>query len=191
MGNREDLLAGATRCLYDKGYVRTTVRDIASASGVSMAAIGYHFGSKEALLNAALITANEEWGEELGRALAADVAPGTAPIERFETIWDRVIELFKTNRQLWVTTFEVVALYDHVPQVRELFASAVEEASEGVAELFLGTESTLDTDEKHAAGSLLQALLTGVMARWLIDPEHAPTGRDLADGLRALAREMG
>ena len=35
MGNREDLLAGAQRCLYEKGYARTTARDIASASGVS------------------------------------------------------------------------------------------------------------------------------------------------------------
>jgi AcrR family transcriptional regulator len=191
MGNREDLLAGAKRCLYDKGYVRTTVRDIASAGGVSMAAIGYHFGSKEALLNAALIAANEEWGEELGRALSAEVAPGTPPVERFETIWDRVIALFDTNRKLWVTTFEVVALYDHVPQVRELFDSVIQEASEGLAELFLGTESTMDAAAKRAAGSFLQALLTGVMARWLIDPEHAPRGADLADGLRALAREIG
>ncbi|MGH4006514.1 MAG: TetR family transcriptional regulator, partial [Pseudonocardiaceae bacterium] len=44
MGNREDLLAGAKRCLYEKGYGRTTARDIAAAAGgVSLAAIGYHF----------------------------------------------------------------------------------------------------------------------------------------------------
>ncbi len=59
MGNREDLLAGARRCLFEKGYSCTTVRDIATAAGgVSMAAIGYHFGSKEALLNEALAEAN-------------------------------------------------------------------------------------------------------------------------------------
>jgi AcrR family transcriptional regulator len=34
VGNREDLIAGAKRCLLEKGYVRTTVRDIAAASGV-------------------------------------------------------------------------------------------------------------------------------------------------------------
>ncbi|MGH3910201.1 MAG: TetR/AcrR family transcriptional regulator, partial [Pseudonocardiaceae bacterium] len=69
MGNREALLAGAKQCLYEKGYGRTTARDIAAASGVSLAAIGYHFGSKEALLNAALMQATMEWGEELERAL--------------------------------------------------------------------------------------------------------------------------
>ena len=57
MGNREDLLAGAKRCLIERGWAHTTVRDIASAAGVSHAAIGYHFGSKDALLTQALVEA--------------------------------------------------------------------------------------------------------------------------------------
>jgi AcrR family transcriptional regulator len=52
MGNREELIAGAKRCLIEKGFARTTARDIASASGVSLAAIGYHFGSKARSLSA-------------------------------------------------------------------------------------------------------------------------------------------
>src|SRR5579883_3210661 len=105
MGNREDLLAGAKRCLYEKGYARTTARDIAAASGVSLAAIGYHFGSMEALLNAALIEAIGDWGDEIGRVLAAEGGvpfdPAADPIERFAAIWTRVIESFATHRQLW------------------------------------------------------------------------------------------
>ena len=74
---------------YEKGYARTTARDIAATSGVSLAAIGYHFGSMEALLNAAMIQAIEEWGQEIGSALAADVAaaPDAPPLERFAAIW--------------------------------------------------------------------------------------------------------
>ena len=88
MGNREALLAGAQRCLYEKGCARTTARDIASASGVSLAAIGYHFGSMEALLNAAMIQAIEQWGQEISRALAAEVEIGhnAPPLERFAAI---------------------------------------------------------------------------------------------------------
>ncbi|MGH8881492.1 MAG: TetR/AcrR family transcriptional regulator, partial [Stackebrandtia sp.] len=51
MGNRQQLLDAAKQCLFDKGYERTTVRDISDLAGVSKAAIGYHFGSKEALMN--------------------------------------------------------------------------------------------------------------------------------------------
>jgi hypothetical protein len=34
-----------------------------------------------------------------------------------------------------------------------------------------------------AVGSFYLALLPGVMAQWLIDPEHSPSGRDLAEAL--------
>ena len=54
MGNREALIEGAKTCLMEKGYNRTTARDIATAAGVSLAAIGYHFGSKDDLMNEAM-----------------------------------------------------------------------------------------------------------------------------------------
>ena len=57
MGHKDDLLDGAKRCLYEKGYARTTARDIVAASGTNLASIGYHYGSKENLLNAALMSA--------------------------------------------------------------------------------------------------------------------------------------
>src|SRR6476659_4086912 len=92
MGNREDLLAGAKRCLYEKGYGRTTARDIASASNVSLAAIGYHFGSKESLLNLALIEAIGEWGGALAGAVARAESGTDDPEERFVAVWDGVLE---------------------------------------------------------------------------------------------------
>src|SRR5262245_21984972 len=121
MGNREQLLDGAKRCLYEKGYARTTARDIATAAGTSLAAIGYHFGSTEALLNAALFEAVAEWGEELSRALAA---PSDNTGGRFESIWSRVIESFTTQRPLWSTQFELIGLMEHLPTVREFSVQA-------------------------------------------------------------------
>src|SRR5215470_16761959 len=129
MGNREALLAGAKRCLYEKGYARTTARDITAASGVSLAAIGYHFGSVEALLNAAMIEAIDEWGQEISRALAADaaIARDGPPLERFATIWTRIIATFETHRQLWVATFEVLAQSERAPEVRRFLADALQQ----------------------------------------------------------------
>src|ERR1700735_1842604 len=101
MGNREDLLAGAKQCLRSKGFARTTAREIAAASGVSLAAIGYHFGSKEALLTQALVEATGEWVEELGRILATDLSADATPMERFELTWARLLGLFSAHRQLW------------------------------------------------------------------------------------------
>ena len=86
MGNRESLIAGAKQCLHDIGYTRTTARDIATAAGVSLAAIGYHFGSTRELLNQALMEALAEWGAELDTSLPA--TDGSA-----EAVWTAVIDV--------------------------------------------------------------------------------------------------
>src|SRR5258707_8772719 len=54
ISHREQLLEGAIECLRTKGYARTTARDIAAAANANLASIGYHFGSTEALVNAAV-----------------------------------------------------------------------------------------------------------------------------------------
>lgn len=192
MGNREDLLTGAKRCLYEKGYARTTARDIAAASEVSLAAIGYHFGSKEALLNAALMQAIEDWSGEVARALAAE--PGAdahaGPIERFEARWTRVIEAFAAHRPVWVATFEILVQSEHAPEVRQFLADAIQEGRLGLAALFEGIDAAVDEKQAQVVGSFYQALMSGVMVQWVVDPARAPSGHDLADALRMITANV-
>lgn len=63
MGHREDLLEGAKRCLLEKGFLRTTARDIVKESGTNLASIGYHYGSKDALLAQAYVSLVEATGD--------------------------------------------------------------------------------------------------------------------------------
>ncbi len=51
---REELIAVATRLIARNGSRGTTLADIAHEAGVSQAAVVYHFGTKEGLLNAIL-----------------------------------------------------------------------------------------------------------------------------------------
>jgi AcrR family transcriptional regulator len=187
MGNREDLLTGAKRCLRTKGFARTTARDIASASGVSLAAIGYHFGSKEALLTRALVEATGEWVEELGRALGPELDLSATPIQRFELTWTRLLELFGAHRQLWAANFEISPYIDTMPEVRQVMANAQQEARLGLAKLFLGIDESTDRKSAQDAGAFYYALLAGVMTQWLIDPDHAPSASDLVNGLRIIS----
>ena len=188
MGNREALLAGAKRCLNEKGYARTTVRDLASSAQVSMAAIGYHFGSREALLNAALIQANEEWGNALAEVLQAET-PDASPAERFALIWDRVIASFPEYRRMWAMSFEAYSQADLDPDVREQLADSIELARFGLANLFQGLDDPGD-ERARAVGTVHQALLSGVMMQWLVDPDRAPSGADLVRGLRVIATDV-
>ncbi|MFG2869140.1 TetR/AcrR family transcriptional regulator [Streptomyces sp. NPDC048338] len=193
MGNREDLLAGARRCLEEKGWARTTVRDITAASGgVSMAAIGYHFGSREALLNAALIDAIDEWGTHTGRALAAFGTEKATPAQRYEAMWDRIIESFATHRTLWLASVEALAQAEHSEDLRRHLAGGQAEGRRGLAALLGGVEEDAVTDgAARTLGAVQMALLSGLMTQWLTDPDRAPTGADVVAGLRALARVVG
>ncbi|MFC4118330.1 TetR/AcrR family transcriptional regulator [Nonomuraea zeae] len=187
MGNREDLLAGAKRCLIEKGYSRTTARDIANASGVSLAGIGYHFKSKEALMNEALFAAMQEWGDELAATLAGEVKAEATPLERFEAAWDRVVESFARLRPLWVTQFELLGQIDHVPEVREQLVQGIQEARLGLAELFEGIEPGSDPERARLTGTVYQAMLTGFLSQWLLDPGSALSGREVVAALRMIA----
>ena len=190
MGNREDLLAGAKRCLIEKGYAATTARDIASASGVSLAAIGYHFGSKDALLNQAIYELIGEWGDEVQRALADEGAPADDPVRRFESIMDRTIASFGTGRGLWAAQLELLSLLGHNDELRAFLASVQGDAAEGLAELFLGIDPAQDPESARKAGSVLHAIFIGVMAKWFMGPKQALSARELAEGMRILAEHM-
>ncbi len=187
MGNREDLLAGAKRCLYEKGYGRSTARDIASASGVSLAAIGYHFGSKESLLNLALIEAIGEWGGALAGAVAAAHAASEDPEERFATVWDEVLKSFAEHRGLWAAQFEAIAQVGHAPELKEQLAAAQKGGRLGLAALFQGLPEVPETEDELARGIFYQALLAGLAAQWMAAPETAPSGRDFLRGLRLVS----
>ncbi|MEO3853923.1 TetR/AcrR family transcriptional regulator [Acrocarpospora sp. B8E8] len=190
MGNKEDLLAGAKQCLFAQGYARTTARDIATAAGVSLAAIGYHYGTKDALLNEALRQAIEEWGDDLGRTLVATLRPGASPAERFEAAWAGVIESFHAHRPLWAIQFEVLARIDELPGMRQTYTESSRQARLGLAQIFGGADVAADEEAAVRLGAFYQVLLTGMAAQWMADPAQAPSGRDLLDGLRSAALSL-
>ncbi|MFG2825584.1 TetR/AcrR family transcriptional regulator [Kitasatospora sp. NPDC048365] len=189
MGNREDLLASARRCLIEKGFGRTTARDIATGAGVSLAAIGYHYGSKDALLVRAMIEAIAEWGDSLG-AVLAETAGVTDPDERFVRAWDAVLASFTEHRGLWAVQFEMVSQIEHLPELKKQLTAVQKDGRLGLAMLFQGRTEPLDTPEELERGTVYQSLLTGLAAQWMIAPELAPSGADFLRGLRTVAADL-
>src|SRR4051812_12705833 len=137
MNNREALLAGAKKCLLEKGYARTTARDIATAAGVSLAAIGYHFGSKDALMNEAMYQAIGEWGDRVEKAFARS-GGDMAVEERFVRVYDDLVATFDENQTLWLASFEMIMQLDRIPGARELFLEALPAARTGMVDMILG-----------------------------------------------------
>jgi AcrR family transcriptional regulator len=191
MGNREDLIAGAKRCLLEKGYAATTARDIAAASGVSLAAIGYHFGSKDALMNQAVFESIGDWGDELLRAMAADEVLDGPPLRRFEAAMDRTLTSFGgPDHGLWAAQLELMGLVLHNDDLQAFLASVQGLAADGLAGLFLGIDADADPEASRLAGTVMHALFIGLMAKYFLDPKQAPTAAEFAAGLRMVAQRV-
>jgi len=191
LGNRDALLLGAKTCLLQRGFNRTTARDIASAAGVSLAAIGYHFASKEALLTEALLLAFDEWDQELQEALRTALPSGIAPAERFQATWEKIMATFETHRALWVANFEVLAQMLGQPETRKVIADKLPLARAGLAAIFLNVpESTLDDETVRTIGTFHHVLLSGLILQWRIDPASALSAKDLTEALRITAESL-
>ncbi|MFE6667142.1 TetR/AcrR family transcriptional regulator [Streptomyces sp. NPDC057697] len=189
MGHREDLLEGAKRCLLEKGYARTTARDIVAASGTNLASIGYHYGSKEALLNLAFLKVTEEWGDVLTEKPDEGVAGGEehkAPLDQFRDTWQRVIDSYAETRSVWQLQMEVVSRIDQDPELRKALMGPQREGRDGLAENMLGIDPEKEPERARVAGLFCQALLAGVMVQWMMDSESAPSAQDLTEGLKVV-----
>jgi AcrR family transcriptional regulator len=189
MGHREDLLTGAVQCLREKGYAHTTARDIVAASGTNLASIGYHYGSTKALLNAAVLAAMDDFGQQMAQAIGDDLDAAATTLERFERFWTRIIDSFRTSSQVWLATFDIFTVAQRDPDVRAAVADGLEDARTLWAQLIYDVDSA-DQQRARAIGSLHQALVSGVLVQWLIDPERAPSPAELAQGMQAIAEQI-
>jgi AcrR family transcriptional regulator len=158
---------------------------------VSLAAIGYHFGSKEALMNQAIYEFVGEWGDEVERALSAEGALDAEPLKRFESIMGRTIESFNgPARGMWAAQMELLSPMEHNEELRAFLARVQRDAAGGLAELFLGIDAGQDPEASRTAGSVMHALLIGIIVKWFMDPEQALSARELTEGLRIVTEHM-
>jgi AcrR family transcriptional regulator len=81
---KESILAAAEQLYTEKGFTGTSIRAITTAAGVNTAAIHYHFGSKEALIEALIARrakpVNQARLERLDR-IEAEHPEGLLPLE--------------------------------------------------------------------------------------------------------------
>jgi AcrR family transcriptional regulator len=87
---KEKILDAAERLIGEQGYAATSLRQIIAEAGVNLAAVHYHFGSKEGLLDAVVvrkaIPVNEARLAQLDRV---EAAAGSGPLDV-----EKVLECF-------------------------------------------------------------------------------------------------
>lgn len=191
-GHRERLLEAAITCLQEKGYARTTSRDLVAVSGTNLASIGYHFGSKERLLNIAVAEAFQRWLKPLV-ALAAEPGPVT-PLERLALSLSGVLDSLEENRPLVAAALEAWA---QMSRSEELHAEMVATYDDFHRVIAVTTKEAFaqvgapDVDA-DALAALIIAIFDGLLVQWQLDPERTPSAERMTSAAQgALAALIG
>jgi AcrR family transcriptional regulator len=192
ISHRDQLLQGAIECLRTKGYARTTARDIAAAANANLASIGYHFGSKEALLNEAITRTCEEWTTRLGEA--AFSSGSELPLEQMTASWVAMLNSFEELRPVLIGLVEAVGQSAWSDDLRQELAAHYKASREQVASMVrasLGKEAEDAGTDANVVASFLIAVCDGLVLQWLLDPDATPTGDQLISSLgSALTRAL-
>jgi AcrR family transcriptional regulator len=188
MTNREALLESAITSLQDKGYAGTTARDVADGAGVSLGAIGYHFGTVQELLDAALAEAVRRWFEPLIGLLSRPQPPLT--FEQLGPALDRLLDTLAGHRPLVIAYFEALLRAERSVAVRTALAAdldAFRQALTGGIESLLAGQPESACPDPQATASLVMAIFDGLIIQWLLAPEQVPSGELIADTLKRTA----
>lgn len=181
MGHREALLKGARRCLLERGYARTTARDVVAASHTNLASIKYHFGSKEALLNEAMQQCTNEYLEQITRIVFAD--PSATPLQRVRASWQALVDTLEQYRALRVAFTEALVQAERIPQLRAQLAECYERVRTTVADMVRTSVAGVSDSTARQVASFLVAVYHGLQMQWLLDPQRAPAPDELMAAL--------
>jgi AcrR family transcriptional regulator len=67
---RQRIIEATIEVIAERGWAAVTTREVARRAGVQQAQLGYHFGSKDGLLRAAIVTAFDEMMAAMGDQLS-------------------------------------------------------------------------------------------------------------------------
>jgi AcrR family transcriptional regulator len=188
MTNREALLEAALASLQDQGYADTTARDVANRAGVSLGAIGYHYGTVQQLLDAALAEGVRRW---LGPVAAALSQPQQPPsLAELGPALDRLLESVSANRPLVIAYFEALLRAERSPALRATLAADFNALrttlTSGIEQTLVKSARAASPDPQTAA-TLIMATFDGLIIQWLLHPHQLPSGYSIAETLQRAA----
>ncbi len=197
--HRTRLLHAARTLLSERDYGDISARDLVAASGTNLGSIGYHFGSKEALLNEAIGLALEDWAQAVGEAIRGDAGGGSTVgggigggglAALMAGSMRALLDERDAVRPYYLAFIEALARSARSPELREQLAAHYRRQRDRVAGWILdalGDGAVSREDARHLA-SMLLATADGMLIQSFVDPDDTPGSRELARATgRALA----
>jgi AcrR family transcriptional regulator len=142
---RATILDAAEAIFVERGYHGTSLRDVSSAAGVTLALVSYHFGSKEGLFRAVIERRAPINSAGLRHSLQSALALKTRK-SKLEAILlafiAPVVDRSMRGGPGWKNYIRLMAQIANLSQ-RETFVSAVPEYYEGVVRAFIHSIKSL------------------------------------------------
>ncbi|RCW46972.1 TetR family transcriptional regulator [Halopolyspora algeriensis] len=183
--NRDALLQAAIQCLQERGYANISARDLVEVSGTNLGAIGYHFGSKEALINEAITHNIREWIDALGALLRRHVGQGGG----LRAALEELITTVGQHESLVTAFFDALAQAGHSSELRRQLAAHYEQFRNDVAEAFRPVlDQVATSSDSQTLSTLLVAVADGLIIQRMLGPTHLPTSTQLLASLRTLSQ---
>src|SRR5487761_1394998 len=159
--HRTKLLDAAQALLRERTYGNITARDLVAASGTNLGSIGYHFGSKEALLNQAIGLALEEWADAIIYATRPDSGPG--PLTLTSSL-RKVLDEYDSIRPYYHAYIEALARSARSPELRAQLAAHYNRQRDRIAAwLTASVPDTIDANDARHLASLMIATVDGLL----------------------------
>ena len=160
---KRQIIVAAMRCFQKKGYVNTTVDDIAAEYGLSKGSIYWYYSSKKAVL----IDIFKYWKDETLKGINAEIAPLKSPREKLVRMGEfyiesliRDLELYGSMMVFWGTAFEDKAL-------REMIIDLYSRYDEIITSLLYQGESRgeFTVSDKKTLSTIMISMMEGLIVR--------------------------
>jgi AcrR family transcriptional regulator len=187
--SRRRLVDAAIRMLAERGYAGTTLVEIGREAGLSRGLVTHHFGTKEACMEAVIVSI----GERLG-AMIREAIDGLRSLMALDVVVDVYFEQLRSAdvgaRAMYSMLTEAITAGQTLREAtaanneafRDLIAGCVVEAVED------GEVS--DQVVPAVSAILVEGMVRGVAIQWLIAPDQVDLDAVVAELKHAVHRSM-
>lgn len=160
-----EIIRSAYRTMATRGSHRMSLQDVADEAGVSKALLLYHFGTKDALLFAAMKWALERTAERI----RDEMEPEGGSEEQIAALVDAIFIEPKANREFYLFYLDLIEHAGRVPSFGGL-SKMLDEIINGLYREVIAegmAEGVFDVPDVDVAARHMRALIEGTFLQWI------------------------
>ncbi len=187
----ERLRQAAWSIVRHEGIAAATSRRITEVAGANLAAITYHFGSKDDLIGEAIVEQLRSWTEPLTTALRSHPGDVEAHDAQIATVVAQLLGRFATERKDVDAIVTIVLTNPTLPGVRRAAARWLRELRAVATAAMVQQQAAglvPDTVTPDAMAAVFTAFALGLVAQDTLDPKAPPIVAIVGEFLQLLVR---